>query len=157
VVRYRLPDLRVPDSGLRAPSKPVLLATFDVPFDPEAAVVAVDAAVEAGRELIVVNVVELLPLPLSVVMGYDQLDYTPEMEESLRAPAQLAASLGVRVDRIRVRTLHPVEALMELVREREPGLLVFGPDRGAMAGRRYRKAARAIRDASTCLVWLPGD
>jgi nucleotide-binding universal stress UspA family protein len=157
VVRSRLPDERVPDSGLRGPSKPVLLATFDVPFDPEAAVVAVDAAVEAGRELIVVNVVELLPLPLSVVMGYDQLDYPPEMEESLRAPAKLAASLGVRVERLRVRTLHPVEALMEVARERGPGLLVFGPDRSSIPGRRYRKAARAIQDGSPCLVWLAGE
>jgi nucleotide-binding universal stress UspA family protein len=155
VVRSRLPDVRVPDSGLRGPSKPVLLATFDVPFDPDAAVVAVDAAVEAGRELIVVNVVELLPLPLSVVMGYDQLEYPPEMEASLKAPANLAASLGVRVERVRVRTLHPVEALMELVRERRPGLLVFGPSRVAMSARRYRKAARAFLADSPCLVWLP--
>ena len=116
--------------------------------------VAVDAAVESGHGLIVANVVEIPPLPLSVMMGYDQLDYPPEMEKSLRAPVQLAASLGVPVERIRVKTLRPVEALLMVATERLPGLLVFGPDRTVMSRRRYRKAARAVRDDAPCLVWL---
>ena len=47
------------ESGLRvrpAGARPVMLATFDVPFAAEAAELAVDAAVEAGQRLIVVNV-----------------------------------------------------------------------------------------------------
>ena len=35
---------------------------------------AVDAAVESGQPLIVVTVVELSPLPLSLMLGHDQLD-----------------------------------------------------------------------------------
>src|SRR5580765_4565733 len=101
--------------------RPVLLATLDVPFDAEATVVAVDAAVEAGQVLIVVNVVELPPLPLSLRMGYDQLEYTAEMEESLRAPARLAVSLGIRVERLRVKSPRPVEALLQVAKERRPG------------------------------------
>ena len=132
----------------------MLLATFEVPFDPDAAMVAVDAAVESGHGLIVANVVEIPPLPLSVMMGYDQLDYPAEMERSLRAPVQLAASLGIPVERIRVKTLRPVEALLVVTKERRPGLLVFGPDRTAMSRRRYRKAARAVRKDAPCLVWL---
>ena len=34
---------------------------------------------------------------------------------------------------------------------------VFGPDRSALRPRRYRKAARAIRDQASCLVWLADD
>jgi nucleotide-binding universal stress UspA family protein len=132
----------------------VLLATFDVPFDAKAAVVAVDAAVESGHELIVANVVELPPLPMSVIMGYEQLDYTAEMEESLRSPVQLAASLGVSVERLRVRSPRPVEALLQLARERRPGLLVLGPDQNQMSRRRYRKAVRAVREDAPCLVWI---
>jgi nucleotide-binding universal stress UspA family protein len=131
-----------------------MLATFDVPFDPRAVTLAVDAAVEAGQPLLVANVVELPPLPMSIVMGYDQLEYTPQMDASMRAPAELAASLGVVVERIRVKTLRPVEALLQVVKERRPGLLVFGPDRAIMSRRRYLKAARAVRDEATCLVWL---
>jgi hypothetical protein len=134
----------------------VLLATFDVPFDAEATVVAVDAAVEAGQVLIVANVVELPPLPLSLRMGYDQLEYTSEMEESLQAPVRLAASLGIRVERLRIKSPRPVEALLEVARERRPGLLVFGPDREHLSTRRYSRAARALRENAAFLVWLAG-
>lgn len=135
----------------------VLLATFDVPFDQEAAHFAVDAAVEAGRSLIVANVMELPHLPLSMVLGYDTLEYTPELAASLLAPAQLASSLGVHVERLRVRSPRRVEALVELVQERRVGILVLGPDRALVGRRLYNRAARAVREDVSCLVWLSWD
>lgn len=137
------------------PGRPVLLATLAVPFDPAASAFAVDAAVEAGQPLVVVNVVDLPPLGMSVAMRYDQLPEAPEEADALRAPAELACSLGVRVERLRVKSPRPVAALIELVAERTPGLLVFGPDRRRMRGRAYRRAARAVRKNAGCLVWLP--
>jgi nucleotide-binding universal stress UspA family protein len=137
-----------------ARERPVLLATLGVPFDPAASAVAVDAAVETGQTLIVANVVELPPLAMSVRLGYDQLEDTPELAEALRAPAELARSLGVRVERLRVRSPRPVTALVELADERKPGLLVFGPDRAKLGRRSYRKAAKAVRERLSCLVWL---
>jgi nucleotide-binding universal stress UspA family protein len=134
--------------------RPVLLATLGVPFDPEAARVAVDAAVEAGQPLVVVNVVELPPLAMSVHMGYDQLPDQPEDADAFRAPAVLAASLGVAVERLRVRSIRPTAALLEVVAERRPGLLVFGPDRSRLRRRLYAKAAKAVRERAACLVWL---
>lgn len=132
--------------------RPVLLATLGVPFDPAASALAVDAAVEAGQPLLVVNAVELPPLAMSVRMGYDQL---PDAEEeAFRAPAELAHSLGVEVERLRVRSPRPVAGLLELVAERRPGLLVFGPDRSRLRMRAYRKAAKAVRERASCLVWL---
>jgi nucleotide-binding universal stress UspA family protein len=143
------------ETGVRAPTgRPVLLATLGVPFDPDASAFAVDAAVEAGQPLIVANVVELPPLTMSVTLGYDQLPERPEDEEAFRAPAALAHSLGVQVERLRVRSLRPVEALLEVVSERRPGVLVFGPDRDRVKRRAYRKAAKAIRERASCLVWL---
>jgi hypothetical protein len=143
--------------GAAAPhaTRPVLLATLGVPFDRAAAAFAVDAAVEAGQVLVVANVVELPPLGMSVGMGYDQLPDSAEDAEALRAPAELAHSLGVAVERLRVKSPRPLDALVELVSECEPGLLVFGPDRTRLRGRRYRKAARAVREHAPCLVWLP--
>jgi nucleotide-binding universal stress UspA family protein len=126
-----------------------------MPFDPGAATVAVDAAVESGQPLIVANVVELPPLPLSVILGYDDLEYTDEMERSLREPAQLAQSLGLRVERLKVKSPHPVEALLELTTERMVGLLVFGPDRTKLGRLRFRRSVRSLRARATCLVWLP--
>jgi hypothetical protein len=134
-----------------------MLATLDVPFEQQAWIVALDAAVESGQPLIVANVVQLPPLPLSVIMGYDQLDYPPELARALREPAELAHSLGIQVERLRVKSLHPVEALVELASERRLGLLVFGPDRTKLSRRAYRKASRALRQQIDCLVWLPDE
>src|SRR5580704_18746586 len=108
----------------RARGRPVMLATLDVPFDPDAVVFAVDSAVELGQRLIVANFVELEPLPLSVMMGYDDLPYPPEMAESLAGPVRLAISLGVQVARLRVKSFRPVRALVEVVAEENAGLLV---------------------------------
>ena len=138
-----------------ARGRPVLLATIEAPFEPEAAQFAVDSAVEAGQPLIVLTVVEIPLGHLAAYLGYGDLDPDDEDAARLRAPAQLARSLGVEVERLRVRTPHPVAALIELAVEREPGLLVFGPDRERLKGRRYRKAARAVREQAPCLVWLP--
>jgi hypothetical protein len=138
----------------RARGKPVLLATMDVPFDHDAVVFAVDSAVELGQRLIIANFVERAPLPLSAMLGYDELPYSPEMEASLREPAQLAASLGVEVTRLRVKSFHPVQAMLEVLAEQRAGIFVFGPDRSKIRRLRYRRAVRAIRAQSTALVWL---
>lgn len=53
-----------PASGAR----PVLLATFDVPFAPGAAEFAVDAAVESGQALIVVNAAAVALAPISLAL-----------------------------------------------------------------------------------------
>ena len=132
----------------------MLLATLGVPLDPEASVYAVDVAVEAGEPLIVANVVELAPLAMSVNMRYDQLEDEPSVADALRFPAELAQSLGVAVERVRVRSPRPIEALLEFAGEREPGLLVFGPDRSKLRPWRYRRAAKAVRERAPCLVWL---
>jgi nucleotide-binding universal stress UspA family protein len=145
---------RVAAEPAGATRRPVLLATLGVPFEPEASHVAVDAAVETGQPLLVVNVVELPPLAMSVRMGYDQLPDQPQDAEAFRAPAALAASLGVAVERIRVRSPRPTTALLEVVAERAPGLLVFGPDRTRLRRRAYARAVKAIRERASCLVWL---
>ncbi len=138
----------------RSPGRPVLLATLDVPFDPEAVIFAVDAAAELGERLIVANVVERPALPLSTILGYEDLPYPPEMAESLAEPVRRARSLGVDVTRLRVKSLHPVPALLETVAEHNPAVFVFGPDRHRMSRLRYWLAARAIRAKVTTLIWM---
>jgi Universal stress protein family len=145
---------RVGTGSGRQVARPILLATLGVPFDEDACAFAVDAAVEAGEPLIVANLVDLPPLAMSVKLGYDQLPERPEDEEAFRAPAVLAHSLGVTVERLRVRSPRPIEALLQLVAERGAGMLVFGPDRQRISRRLYRKAAKAIREGAACLVWL---
>ena len=141
-------------SLLSAGGRPVMLATLEVPFDPAAAAFAVDAAVECGQPLIVANVVEIPLGPMCVILGYGALDPSEAEAARFRAPAELAHSLGVEVERLRVKSPHPLDALLELVAERRPGLLVFGPDRSQLKPRAFRKVAKRIRERAACLVWL---
>jgi hypothetical protein len=134
--------------------RPVLLATIDAPFDEEAAAFAVESALECGQPLIVANVLQIPLGPLCVAMGYGTLDPTEEHSANLRAPAELAHSLGVALERLRVLSPHPIDALLELVTERKPGLLVFAPDRAALKPRAYRRAAKRVSARANCLVWL---
>lgn len=147
------PALAGPGAGR---GRPVLLVTLDVPFDQDAVVVAVDSAVELGQRLIVANFVEQPMLPLSASMGYDDLPYPPKLAESLAAPVRLALSLGVEVARLRVKSLHPIQAIVEVAAEEDAGFLVFGPDRSRLRRRRYRRASRVICDSVNALVWLAG-
>jgi hypothetical protein len=144
-----------PDEATAAPSagRPVLLATLDVPFSEEATAFAVDSAVESGQPLLLVNAAEVLPTVYSF-LGYGYVE-REELQDALRAPAELAHSLAVRVERLRVCSPHPVAALIEVVAERDPAVLVFGPDRRHMSARRYRKAERAVRERTSCLLWVP--
>jgi nucleotide-binding universal stress UspA family protein len=137
-----------------SPGRPVLLATLDVPFDHDAVVFAVDTAVELGERLVIANVVERPPLPLSTMFGYEDLPYAPEMADSLAEPVRLARSLGVDVTRLRVKSLHPIAAMLEAVAEQSPCVFVFGPDRRRMMRLRYWRAARAVRSRVTTLVWM---
>ena len=67
---------------------------------------------------------------------------------------RLARSLGVEVIRLRVRSLHPIPAMLEVLAEQGAGIFVFGPDRTRIRRLRYLRAARAIRARATTLVWL---
>jgi nucleotide-binding universal stress UspA family protein len=146
----------VPHRAGSAGGRPIMLVTFDVPVDPHAAELAVDAAVEAGQPLVVVNVVEMPIRPMTSSWGQEVV-VTEDVDESLRAPAELAHSLAVAVERIKLVSPRPLKALLELVAEREPGLLVVGPDRRRMGRWRLRRAERRICGSAPCLVWIGAD
>jgi nucleotide-binding universal stress UspA family protein len=138
-------------SFVSAGTRPVLLATLDVPFADDATAFAVDAAVEDGRPLLVVNVVQVSPTHWSM-LGYGYIE-REDLQRELLKPAALAQSLAVRVERLRVCSPHPVDALLELVSERRPGVLVFGPELSRMRRRKYERASRRVRERAPCLVW----
>lgn len=150
-LQHQVPHPVAPD---RPGGRPILLGTLDTPFDHAAVTFAVDTAVELGQRLIIANFVERPPLPLSAMLGYDDLPYTPEMADSLEQPARLARSLGVEVTRLRVKSFHPVQAILEVISEQGAGIFVFGPDRRKIRRLQYWRAARAIRSRATALVWL---
>jgi hypothetical protein len=65
--------------------------------------------------------------------------------------------MGIETELLRVSSRRPVTALLELARDREAGLLVFGPKRTVRNSLRVRAAARAVRRSAPCLVWIAPD
>lgn len=137
-------------------ARPVLLLTFDVPVAADAAELAVDTAVESGQPLLVANVVELPMRPMTASWG-QEIVVAEDVDASLRAPAELAHSLSVAVERVRLVSPRPVAALLELVAERRPGLIVLGPDPRRMKPRRLARLERKVRESVPCLVWSVTD
>jgi Universal stress protein family len=135
--------------------RPVVLGTLSARFDPEAERFAIESALEADAALIVVNVVELKPYPCTMRLLGPSAATLPEEEdlEPVRATAARAAALGTRTQLLRVTSSHPVRALLEIVSERDAGLLVFGPEPDRVRRRTLRRAFVQVRERAPCLLW----
>jgi nucleotide-binding universal stress UspA family protein len=140
-------------------ARPVVLATMSVRVDPSAERMALDSALEASVPLVIVNLLPLRPYPTTFgLLGHEGLTLPHEEDlEAVRATAERAATLGVKTELLRVTSRRPVPALMEVVRERDAGLLVFGPDLRLTGRLRFRVTAMRVRRAADCLVWIAPD
>lgn len=138
--------------------RPVLLGTLSVRFDARAERMAVESAAEVGAPLIIANMLVLRPYPVTVMMcpEWSNLPHEEDLA-AVRATAERACAAGVRTQLLRISTLRPVAALLELAVESEAALLVFGPDRTRLKPRRWRGAVRALSRRAPCLVWFPDD
>jgi len=142
------------DGGSR--DRPVMLATLAVPFDPDSARVAIQAAMEGGVKLIVVDAVEMPFWPQSLATRRADLEEQSD-RDAIRALVQQTAALGLEVEHLRVRSPRPVEALLEVAGEREAALLVLGPDPSRLRPRLFRRAVKRIRKRASCLLWVVGE
>jgi universal stress protein family protein len=135
--------------------RPVVLGTLSARFDPEAERFAIESALEVDAALIVVNVVELKPYPCTMRLLGPSAATLPEEEdlEPVRATAARAAALGIRTQLLRVTSSRPVRALLEIVAERDAGLLVFGPEPDRVRRRTLRHAFAQVRERAPCLLW----
>src|SRR4051812_5725602 len=148
-----------PPQPARRRVRPVVLATLAAPVDPRAEEMAIASALEAGAPLVVANLLDLPPYPATLMLvgpGGATLPHEEALDE-VRATAARAAALGIRTELLRVSSRHPVRALLEIVAERDAGLLVFGPATGRIRGPRLRAAARRVRRDAPCLVWIAPD
>jgi nucleotide-binding universal stress UspA family protein len=135
--------------------RPVLLGTLSVRVEATAERMAIETALELGAKLILANMLALPPYPLTVMIARECATLPHEEDlEAVRATAARAAALGIPTELLRVSSPRPVTALIELAQEREAALLVFGPDRSRISGRRFRAAARVVRRDAPCLVWI---
>ena len=150
---------RTKRGGEETRKRPVVLGTLSVRVDPTAERMAIDSAIEAGVPLVIANILRLRMYPTTLALvGPEGLNLPHEEDlDAVRATARRAAELGVKTELLRVRTTRPVTALLEVVTERDAGLLVFGPHLGRIGRRRFRRVARRIRKEANCLVWVAPD
>ena len=147
-----------PREAGRGRRRPVVLATLSVRVDPSAERMALESAIEAGVPLIVANMMVLPAYPLTLMLAPDcvTLPHEEDLEE-VRATAGRAAALGIATELLRITSRRPVRALLELLTERDAGLVVFGPDRRRVPRTRFLTAAWLVRRRATCLVWIAPD
>jgi Universal stress protein family len=137
---------------------PVVLGTLSVRIERSAERMALETALEVGVKLIIANMLTMPMYPLTVTLAraYATLPHEEDLDE-VRATAQRALELGIRTELQRVSTPRPVRGLIELARDCEAGLLVFGPERSLIKPRRWRSAVRIVRRDAPCLVWVAPD
>jgi nucleotide-binding universal stress UspA family protein len=150
---------RTERGGQGTRKRPVVLGTLSVRVDPSAERMAIDSAIEAGVPLLLVNLIPLPPYPRTIILVGAHATTLPHEEalDELRATAARAAELGVKTEFLRVHTRHAVNALLEIVHERDAGLLVFGPQLGRVGRLRFRHTAKRVRQEADCLVWVAPD
>jgi ribonuclease D len=84
---------------------------------------------------------------------YLTLPHEEDLEE-VRATARRAAALGIKTELLRITSRRPLTSLIELIRERRPGLVVLGPDVRRTSRLMLWLAARRVRRQADCLVWI---
>jgi len=150
-------------AGVGAPTPrryggPIVLATFaSAPFGPRAARLAVETAAELRSPLIVVQTLEARSPRRRARAAAEPL--APGLATGVRAVTVLAAELGVDVEALRVSSPEPVGALLALVADRRPALVVLASDPAALrrfrrpTRREYRRFVTALAGRADCLLW----
>ena len=132
--------------------RPVMLLTFDVPFDRAAVEFALETAAETGAELFVCDGVPV-PTGNPAVVGARTFGTSETRKESAEI-AHEASGRGIRATQLVFHHPRPVHAALEVTREEGIGLLVFGSDRIRMGRWRFWRIARRLRKSAPCLVWV---
>jgi hypothetical protein len=141
------------------PVRPVVLATLSVRVDPSAERMAIESALEAGAPLILVNLLKLRNYPATIALLGAEATTLPHEEDldAVRETAARAAALGIKTELLRITSRRLIPALLQVLHERDAGLVVFGPDLSRTNRWRFRAAARRVRAEADCLVWVAPD
>jgi len=151
-------DTITPPRAEKSRARPVILGTLSVRIHPAAERFALESAAEAGVPLIVANMIALpnYPMTLTFAPEYTTLPHEEDLD-AVRETASRAAALGIPTELLRISSRHPIRELLNLVTERDAGLLVLGPDLSRTKSLRFRLAARMVRKHASCLVWIAPD
>jgi Universal stress protein family len=127
-----------------------MLLTLNVPFDERAVAFAVETAAETGSRLFVCDAV---PIQVGNPASPGLRSFGRETRGDLDRVSRLARQSGVRATQLVFHNPKPVKAALEVVRDQEVGLLVFGANRSRLGRWSFRRAARRLRRDAGCLVW----
>ena len=96
--------------------------------------------------LIIANMLRMpdFATTMRIAPEYATLPHEEDLE-AVRETARRAAAWGIPTELLRVMSPRPLTALIELIQERRPGLVVLGPDVDRTSRWRLRAAARAAR------------
>ncbi|MGH3034214.1 MAG: universal stress protein [Gaiellaceae bacterium] len=131
--------------------RPVMLLTFDVPFDRTAVAFAVESAAETGAELYICDGV---PVPTAnPAVAASRTFGTSETRADSAAVAREARERGIRATQLLFHHPRPVHAALEVTKDERVGLLVFGSDRRRLGRWNFWRIARRLRKSAPCLVW----
>lgn len=131
--------------------RPVMLLTLDVPFDARAVDFAIDSATETGALLFVCDAVPITVANPAAAAARTLGEKRTRKEAT--AIVHRARTRGARATQLVFHNPNPIRAALEVVKQENIGLLVFGPERAELGGRRFRSGARRLREGATCLVW----
>jgi hypothetical protein len=132
---------------------PVVLATFDhARLEASAARFAIEAAADMRSTVYLVDVVRTERRAAG--------DIRADQAAALDAVVAVAAELGVEVERLRVASPRRDAALLEVVQERRPALVVLATDQTVL--RRFRRPRRrwhrrliqVLAEQTSCLLWV---
>jgi nucleotide-binding universal stress UspA family protein len=137
---------------------PIILATLSVRVEPSAERMAIDSAVQTGARLIIANMLWLPAYPTTLMLAREHATLPHEEDlDAVRGTAQRAAERGIRTELLRISSRRPLAALIELIVERQAGLVVLGPDLRRTPRWWLWLAARRVRRRAPCLVWIAPD
>jgi K+-sensing histidine kinase KdpD len=147
---------RPPARQRRRHGGPVLLATFDhAPFEADAARVAVEAAADLRSTVYVVDVVR--------GARHAERRIPPAQAAALRDVVARATELGVELESLTVASRRPAAALLEVVEDRRPALIVLATDQTVLRRFRrprrrwHRRFIRVFAEQTSCLLWVAQD
>ena len=132
--------------------RPVMLLTLNVELEEPAIEFAIDSAGHAGAEL---WICDAIPLEYRNYGGHVARQYSEQrVRKHLDAVARRARESGVTTTQLAFHSPRPVKIALEVARDEQIGLLVFGANRKGLGKRYFRKAIKRIREDAPCLVWV---
>lgn len=140
----------------------VVLATFEgAALQPAAARLAAEAAADMRSALLVVDAVGVRPGRRGA--GRAVAPTPRALAAGLAAVALHAEELGVEVESVRAASLAPRRALLAVVADRRPALVVLGTDPTALGRfrtptrREHRRLVDELGAQASCLLWTAQD